>query len=233
MNIHYLQHVPFEDAGHIITWARDRGHHISRTKLYENEPLPQIDNYDWFIIMGGPMGVHDSGIYPWLKAETNFIRQCLESEKPLWGICLGAQLIAHALGAKVYPSCQKEIGWFPVEATPHGNEWGLPTSVEAFHWHGDTFEIPAGAAHLATSEACPHQAFAWREHVIGLQFHLEATENTIQGLLEHCADEMGQGPYVSSCENILAQNECIHNAVKVLENLLCNWEKRLKLRCYP
>ncbi len=114
MQLHWLQHVPFEGLGTIEEWAGTNGVETSRTRLFAGDPLPAIENFDWLIVMGGPMGIHDHGEYPWLVAEKEFIKAAIDAGKTVLGICLGAQLIADVLGAKVYAGPQKEIGWFPI-----------------------------------------------------------------------------------------------------------------------
>lgn len=114
MKIHYFQHVPFEGPSGIRLWADQYGHKLAGTRFFKNEPLPDIEKTDALVIMGGPMSVHDENRYPWLQREKAFIRECITQEKKVLGICLGAQLIADVLGAKVVPMMQKEIGWFPL-----------------------------------------------------------------------------------------------------------------------
>ena len=114
LQIHYLQHVPFEGLGSIESWLHERGHHVSATHMFSGDQLPQLDHLDWLMVMGGPMGVSDDIQYPWLKGEKEFIREAVDSGKVVLGICLGAQLIADALGAPVRKNEYREIGWFPI-----------------------------------------------------------------------------------------------------------------------
>lgn len=211
MNVHYLQHVPFEGLGSMEAWLKKQGHTISVTRLYQNETLPFIESVDWLIVMGGPMGVEDHAIYPWLTAEKVFIKQALDQKKIVLGICLGAQLIADALGSEITKNIFKEIGWFPITISEEAkiSTIGaiLPSQVEVFHWHGDTFDIPAGAISLASSEACKHQGFILDERVIGLQFHLETTPESALNLTLHCKNELDKSLYVQSAEKILSQPE--------------------------
>lgn len=184
LRIHYFQHVPFEGLGCIEDWALGQGHQLSYTRFYEGRQLPPLDEIDWLIVMGGPMGIYDEAIYPWLSGEKEFIRQAIAANKVVLGICLGAQLLADALGANVKPGKNKEIGWFPVQKTAEGKVSKLlddmPDQLVVFHWHGDQFEIPANGLRLAESEACPNQILQYGDRVIGLQFHFEATEQTIR-----------------------------------------------------
>ena len=114
MRIHHLQHVPFEGLGCMKPYFINKGHQLSSTHLYLNEPLPQLHDFDWLIVMGGPMGVSDELHYPWMSKEKSLIKSSIESGKIVLGICLGAQFIADALGSKVYKNSHREIGWFPI-----------------------------------------------------------------------------------------------------------------------
>jgi GMP synthase-like glutamine amidotransferase len=211
MNVHYLQHVPFEDLGSMEAWLKKQGHTITVTHLYQNEPLPSIENIDWLIVMGGPMGVEDHAIYPWLTAEKVFIKQALDQKKIVLGICLGAQLIADVLGSDITKNVFKEIGWFPITISEEAKTSTigaiLPNQFEVFHWHGDTFDIPTDAIPLASSEACKNQGFMLDERVIGLQFHLETTPESALNLTLHCKNELDKSLYVQSAEKILSQPE--------------------------
>lgn len=206
MRSHYLQHVPFEGLGSIESWLKARDHEISSTRLYASERLPELDGFDLLILMGGPMSVNDETDYPWLVDEKRFVRAAIEAGKLVLGICLGAQLIASSLGARVYPNQFKEIGWFPIRGVP-SSETGLfdfPSSLEVFHWHGETFDLPPGATRIASSEVCENQAFQLGESVIGLQFHLETTLQSAQEIVTNCRDELIDVPYVQSEQEILA-----------------------------
>jgi len=206
MQIHYLQHVPFEDLAKIEPWAEDRGHTIRGTRLYAGQDLPDPDDVDWLIVLGGPMGVHEDAHYPWLSGEKAFIRSVLDRDSRVLGICLGAQLVAHVLGAEVAANPEPEIGWFPItrsrasDTSPFFKD--LPEYFTAFHWHGDAFELPEGAVHLASSATCPNQAFSYGGRVLGLQFHLESSLGSIERLIQHCGHEMIDRPYIQSPSRI-------------------------------
>jgi GMP synthase (glutamine-hydrolysing) len=225
MHLHYFQHVPFEGIARIGDWARSRGFSVTGTRLYAGDPIPPIETLDWLIVMGGPMGAGDDDRYPWLADEKRAIDQAIQQGKVVLGICLGAQLIASVLGARVFPNPHKEIGWFPIELTTEGQQsplFGfLPKQFSVFHWHGDTFDLPRGAVHLASSAACQNQAFVWEHRVVGLQFHLEVTEEGIQALMHHCADELVTAPFIQRPEEMThrphdvafvngAMNELLH-----------------------
>ena len=212
MKIHYIQHVSFEGPGYISHWARQKGHRLRCTELFDNQPLPLLEDVDFLILMGGPMSIHDTKQYPWLREEAAYIEKILEAEIPLLGICLGAQQIAHVLGSRVKQGKEKEIGWFPIERHELApDDFPLP-SGPVFHWHGETFEIPEKAAPLAWSKACLNQGFLYRKNVAGLQFHLESTRESVASLVENEAAELTQGSYVQRAEKIL-RNDAPYESV--------------------
>ncbi len=226
MKIHYLQHVWFEDLGIIETWARANEFSISKTAFFENPTLPQSHDYDWLVILGGPMNINEEERYPWLREEKKFIKTALKQGKTILGICLGAQLIADCLGAQVDTNKHKEIGWFPVKIFNHKSEVFKFSAdkIMAFHWHQDTFEIPSNGHLLACSRACPTQAFTYnKDKVIGLQFHLELTEEGIDRLLTECGDELIRSEFVQTARQIKEKRSLIiqsqQNMYKLLDNL--------------
>ncbi len=230
MRVHYLQHVPFEGLGSIEPALRQKGHVITLTRLYQGEPLPTLEEIDWLIIMGGPMGIYDEARYPWLEAEKAFIKDAIAAEKTVLGICLGAQLIADALGAKVFKNRHREIGWFPIQRLPEAATTvlakAIPEQTEAFHWHGDTFEIPQAATPLASSKACKNQAFILHDRVVGFQFHLETTREAAAALIENCRDELDSSPYVQSESEMLADEQRFTHINKVMHAVLEALEAR-------
>ena len=205
MRAHYLQHVPFEGLGSIESWLERSGYEITRTPFFESDDLPDMDAIDLLVVMGGPMSVNDETQFPWLVKEKEFVRLAIERGKPVLGVCLGAQLVASAMGSPVYPNRLKEIGWFPVHGVPaqDGSVFSFPPSVEAFHWHGETFDLPPGVVRIARSEGCENQGFQLGRSVIGLQFHLETTPESARSLVSHCRDELVPDEYVQSEERIL------------------------------
>lgn len=207
MRAHYLQHVPFEGLGSIEPWLHDAGYDISCTRLYQTGDLPDIDDIDFLVVMGGPMSVNDGQQYPWLGEEIDFIRRAIDSGKPVLGICLGAQLIARSMGAKIYQNPVKEIGWHPVQGLARGSspQFNFPVSTTVFHWHGETFDLPPGASLIAKSEACENQAFQIGRTVIGLQFHLETTPESAREIVSNCRHELVPSRYVQSEDEILSE----------------------------
>jgi GMP synthase-like glutamine amidotransferase len=194
MRIHCLQHVPFEGPARIAHWAERRGHPLAISHLYAGDPLPDLDSFDRLIVMGGPMGVADEAEHSWLTHEKARIEEAIAAGKSVVGICLGAQLIAEVLGARVYRNAVKEIGWFPIQLTEAALAMplcdGLPGAPDVFHWHGDTFSLPPAAVQLARSAHCEQQAFLFNDRVLGLQFHLESTPESVAAICTHCADEL-------------------------------------------
>jgi len=224
MRVHYLQHVPFENLGSMENYFLSRGYQISSTKLYSEENFPGLEDFDWLIIMGGPMGVYDEDRFPWLKNEKRFISDVIEAGKVLLGVCLGAQLIASVLGAKVYKNRFREIGWFPITRSETAAETilgkVLPETLEVFHWHGDTFDIPQGATLLASSEACHNQGFVIENRIVGFQFHLETTMEAAKKLINECSDELDGSRYVQSKEQMLSDTTKFAKINTVMESIL-------------
>jgi GMP synthase-like glutamine amidotransferase len=224
LRIHYLQHVPFEGLGSIAEWVSLHEHHLTATKFFTDSTLPEPAEIDWLIIMGGPMGAYDEKKYDWLASEKQLIKNAIRSGKTVIGICLGAQLIAEILGAKVYLNPHKEIGWFPIQLSEEGiaNKLfkGLSKTLTVFHWHGDTFDLPTNATLIASSEACKNQAFLYNEKVIGLQFHFEMTEAALQKMIENGNEELVPGSFIQTAERILNNRNLIENNKGVLFDLL-------------
>lgn len=194
--------MPFEGPAALAHWASERGHVLRPVRLYADEPLAWAREMEALIALGGPMGVRDGQQYPWMQPEKLLIESCIEAGRPVFGVCLGAQLIADVLGAAVTRNAEPEIGWFPITPAADGP---LREPLPVFHWHGDTFEIPADATPVARSDACRNQGFLYQGKVLALQCHLECTPQSVALLTEHCADELVDAPYVQSAERILAE----------------------------
>jgi GMP synthase-like glutamine amidotransferase len=175
------------------------GEKASYTRFFENSVSPDPKELDLIIAMGGPMSVNDESTLPWLRTEKQFIHTAIKHGVSVLGICLGAQLVASALGCRVYRNPVKEIGWFPIEAISNtGTTFQFPPNCNVFHWHGETFDLPNGAIRLARSVVCENQAFQLNKNVIGMQFHLETTPQSAQALIENCSDELVAGKYIQS-----------------------------------
>lgn len=202
-------HVPFEGPGVIEQWTADRKHILEFTRFHEGDPLPDLTEVELLIIMGGPMNVYDFHVHPWMQDEIDWVAEFIGKGKPALGICLGAQIIATALGAEVYPGGQREIGWHNVQFLPALGDFRiwkeLPGSRKVFHWHGDTFPIPEGATRIASSQAFPNQGFIYNNKVLALQFHLEVTPAGVKELVDHCRAEIIPGPFIQTEKEMLAE----------------------------
>jgi GMP synthase-like glutamine amidotransferase len=200
LNVLVLQHIACEPPGVYEDVLRERGATLHRVELDEGEPLPDWREFDGIVAMGGPMSAVDDGELPWLAAEKRLIAEAVRGGAPFWGVCLGVQLLAASLGARVYPGPAPEVGLLPVELTKDALDdpvfGDLPRELVTLQWHGDTFELPEGAVRLARSPAYPNQAFRVGEAAYGVQFHLEVSP----GLAREWADVPA---YAESLELVL------------------------------
>lgn len=229
MKIHYFQHVPFEGLGCLKNWVDQSYNSLTATRFFEDQNLPFVDICDLLIIMGGPMGVHDEHLFPWMKKEKKFIETALNKGKKVLGVCLGAQLLADVLGAKVYKNQEKEIGWFPVQLTETGNTHpffkGFPESPVVFHWHGDTFDLPNNSTLLASSVVCSNQAFMYKDQAVGLQFHLEMTEAGLNEIVRNCRNELVSASWIQDEKSILLAPYLLSSnklMLKLIENFIAS-----------
>jgi GMP synthase (glutamine-hydrolysing) len=195
-----IRHVPFEDLDGFAAPLAARGYAISyRDAPVDDLTAPDLGAADLLVVLGGPIGAYEEALYPFLTRELALIEKRLTAERPVLGICLGAQLMARAAGARVYPG-RKELGWAALDLTEAGKRSPLrfiDAASKVLHWHGDTFDLPAGAAHLAATEKTPHQAFAIGRHALGLQFHIEATTQGLERWYVGHALEIAATPGVS------------------------------------
>ena len=222
MRLHFLQHVWFEDLGVIKNWAEQNNLTVTRTAFYENEPLPSTGSIDWLVIMGGSMNIYEYDKFPWLKPEKEFIKKAIKAGKQVLGICLGAQLIADVLGAKVYNNQYKEIGWFQLRKVLPALDM-FPNEFIGFHWHSDTFDIPEDCLRIAETEACPNQGFVSKdENVLALQFHLEIKKEGIEKLVGKCGDEIIEAKFIQDKESILLPKRYITKSNDLMIKLLNN-----------
>jgi GMP synthase-like glutamine amidotransferase len=189
--------IGFEGPGYITDWMDRHGHSMQVWRLFENPSLPDIEEVDGLVVMGGPMNIYEEDRYPYLAGEKELIRACIRELKYVFGICLGE---------KVFKNSEKEIGWFPVhrdgDSEDHDIRSVFPETFTPFHWHGETFDLPEGARLLGSSVACRNQGFLYGDHVLALQFHLEVTPQVVEGLLQHASVDLTAGTYVQSVQEI-------------------------------
>ena len=234
MRLHFIQHVPFERPAGIGEWAEGHGIVTSVTKIYRpprtaRAGLPPTDEFDFLVVLGGPMSVHDTDEYPWLADEVALIADAIRSGRRVVGVCLGAQLIARALGAEVRRARFTEIGWYTVRrieqapSQPDILDGILPNHFPAFHWHSDAFDPPETATSLLESDACQNQAFIIPGKALALQFHLEMGEENVEAILENCESELGTGRYVQSPEAIRAGIEEHGSLTRALLDRVLDW----------
>lgn len=221
MRVHWLQHAEHEELGCIAPWLAARDHRVRRTRLHDGDPPPAPDEFDWLIVMGGPMNIYEHDRYPWLIHEKKLIRDACVTDKKVLGICLGAQLLADVLGGRTTRNRHEEIGFFDVALTDEGSRnrlfADLPPSFPAFHWHADTFALPSGAGNLLKSDACVNQAFAAGQS-LGLQFHLEVTYADAQRWL--AVDAPATARYVQPAAEILRDPERFAQNNRWMERIL-------------
>ncbi|MBI4441784.1 MAG: homoserine O-succinyltransferase [Acidobacteria bacterium] len=206
-----LRHVEHEHLGTVARALEQARQNYRYVDVFRGEPVPgNLTGCGGVIVMGGPMGVYESDKYPFLKDELRILREAAQDGYPVLGICLGAQLVAAALGARVYPGKEKEIGWYPVEVTAPEDELtaALPARFMAFHWHGDTFDLPEGAVRLFRSDLYENQGFRWGSNVCAVQFHFEVTGKMVEEWLEDpgCRAELAALPQINP-ETIRQQTE--------------------------
>jgi GMP synthase-like glutamine amidotransferase len=229
MKIHLIEHDPLDFQTNIDFWAAKRGHALSRTEIFRGEPFPNPDDYHWLMVMGGSQHAWEETLHPWLVEEKAGLVRALERRKMILGICFGAQLLAEALGGKVFTHRQKEIGWHPVLQTPEGGSSPLlqcvPGRFLTFHWHSDHFQIPEGAVRLAASDCSENQAFSHPAHpLLGLQFHPEYTREIVSHFSREFGADWLPGPFVAGRDRTLIQTETVPDTYWLMEKILDNME---------
>jgi GMP synthase-like glutamine amidotransferase len=207
MHIHYFQHNHFEDLGYISDWAESHNFTISVTRFDIKSELPSIQDFDWLVVMGGAMGVNDSDQYPWILSEIEFIKEVIHSGKIVIGICLGSQMIASALGARVYKNTEPEMGFWPIKFSKSAKQDSVfrhfPDKLDVMHFHFDAFTLPEGAVAMAESPVTPVQAFRYGSNVFALQFHSELTESSAPIFIRELASEIIPGSLVQNPPEML------------------------------
>lgn len=225
-----IRHIAFEDLGFFDRPLRRAGYEIRYHEAGQTEiGAADADDTDLLIVLGGPMGVYETRTHPYLAEEIRLIERRVASGKPVLGVCLGAQLIASALGARVYPGGVKEIGFAPIELTAAGRASPLAAVADGqpvLHWHGDTFDLPEGASLLASTPAYANQAFTFGRHVLATQFHLEAGAGIDRWLTGHAAELAAAGTDTAA----LARDAGLHApalehaAARALEIWMAGWK---------
>jgi GMP synthase-like glutamine amidotransferase len=231
MRIQLIEHDP-EDFSrtNISLWAAEKGYRVNQTYVCNNEDLPPVDSFDWLMVMGGSQQAWDEGATPWLQEEKAFLSDTLAAGKIILGICFGAQLLAEALGGKLFPNPQKEIGWHEVSLTREGQEsflfQNIPSDFVTFHWHSDHFSLPRSCTRLAGSKATENQAFVDKDRpLVGLQFHPEYTRQMVTYYAREHSQEWTSDDYVSTNDEVLARTEEIPDTYWLMETLLNNMEQ--------
>lgn len=192
MNVLIVKNIAAEGPGTIEDHLRGSGAAYTIVEAGQGVALPSLDSFTHLVVLGGPMAVYEMHLHAHLRTEALLIEGAIAAKKPVLGVCLGAQMLAHALGARVYPGGRKEIGWYEVALSEAGMQDPLiaelaiagKQAAEVFQWHGDTFDLPAGATRLASSDLYPNQAFRWSDRVYALQFHIEVTPEIVRHWLE-------------------------------------------------
>ncbi len=228
MRWHCLQHLPDEGPGHAAAWLATHGHTLTFTRLFEPTPaFPALAEFDGLLILGGAMSVHDEAEFPWLALEKAFLREALRAGKLTLAICLGAQLVAQALGGEVRPNPEPEIGFwtvrFSAKALTHPLLRGWPDKATVLHWHADTFTVPPGAVRVGMSAGCAAQGFVWGDGIIGLQFHPEMTEEMVEKLINFENHEtVEEAEFIQTATQIRSKLKSVWKGRKLLEQLLEN-----------
>ncbi|MFD2701010.1 type 1 glutamine amidotransferase [Paenibacillus shunpengii] len=223
LNIIVFRHFSFDDPSVIVSWSKQAGHDLILHDPANGIPPEWLHSLDLLVIQGGPMSVYQETEYPWLIQEKQFVRDVIEAGKKVLGICLGAQMIAEILGGTVSPiGANKEIGWHQIYRNKEHHPWlaQLPDRFISFSWHGDTFSLPEGARHLMYSEACGQQAFAYGDHVLALQFHLESTPDCIEEMLSRWSHELIDLPFIQQDAEIREGMNHSEPANRLLKGIL-------------
>jgi GMP synthase (glutamine-hydrolysing) len=222
-----IQHHPVENLGRIADALAASALAWQYVRSFAGQPVPKdMKGAGGLIVMGGPMGVYEQDRYPFLRDEIRLIEAALKDGKPVLGVCLGSQLLAAALGAKVVKGPAKEIGWYPVRLLAGARDdrlfGGAPDSFVALHWHGDVFDLPAGAVALAASERTPLQAYRYGENAYGLLFHIEPDAAIVAGMVREFAGELEEAG-VDGAAIIAAANQRIAAIGDLAEQIFGHW----------
>ena len=231
MRLHLLEHDPIDiRQNNITTWAEKKGYAVSYTDVFTGAEIPSRNDFDWLIVMGGSQHAWEEQQHPWLADEKRFISEALSADKIILGICFGAQLLAEALGGRVFPNEKVEIGWYSVRLSAEGKQSFLfknvPDRFLTFHWHSDHFSLPPGCAGLAYSEPTPYQAYTHKDHRIAcLQFHPEYTIELVRFFAKEYGHEWKKDRYVAGKEAVLSKSGQIPETYWLMELLLDNMDR--------
>ena len=238
MRILVLQHISCEPPGVYEDILEAKGASIQRVEIDEGQQLPDWRGFDAILAMGGPMSVNDDATLPWLTHEKRWVREAVLAGQPYWGVCLGVQLLAASLGARVYAGGRPEIGIMPVYLTPAAHDdavfSGLPHEFLTFQWHGETFELPEGAVLLATSPAYPNQAFRWKKKAYGVQFHVEISADLAKQWSQVPAYKaslepvLGVGAATKLVGDVSREEKALHSYAR---SMFENWLEACALSC--
>jgi len=231
MRLHLLEHDPIDiRRNNITTWTEKKGYAVGWTDVFTDAKIPSKNDFDWLIVMGGSQHAWEEQEHPWLVEEKRFISEALSADKIILGICFGAQLLAEALGGRVFRNQKEEIGWYSVRLTPDGQQSFLfenvPETFLTFHWHSDHFSLPPGCAALAYSEPTPYQAYTHKDHrIAGLQFHPEYTIEMVRFFAKKYGDDWKKDRYVAGKEVVLSESEQVPETYRLMELLLDNMDR--------
>lgn len=230
MHIHAILHAAFEPLGIIEEWAQEQSHIVSITRTYDGEQLPKASTFDMLIIMGGPQSSLEVEKYPYLANEIALIKEAILANKPILGVCLGAQLISEALGAKPEKSPHKEVGIFPIELLDEANDdpvfKDFPKRFNVVHWHNDMPGLPNGSVVLGKSAGCPRQIVRFAPNVYGFQCHFEITSKVALGLIANCPGDLEAGLFVQSEEQMFNSNfSSINERMKMILDRFITFKK--------
>lgn len=232
MRLHLLEHDPIDlSETNMTSWAKAKGYPVAQTYVCNNEKLPALDDFDWLMIMGGSPHAWEEDVNPWLPAEKEFIARVLDAGKIILGVCFGAQLLAEALGGKLFPNDRKEIGWYEVTLTPAGQNSflfrNIPKRFTTFHWHSDHFSLPPGCIRLAFSEPSANQAYICEKYpVAGVQFHPEYTREMVNHFAREEGHEWKQDDFVAGKEAVLTHTDKIPDTYWLMAALLDNMDRK-------
>ena len=225
-----IQHHPVENLGGIAEALEGAALAWQYVRTFEGQPVPKdMKGAGGLILMGGPQGVYEAEEHPYLKEEMRLIESALKDDRPVLGVCLGSQLLAAALGAKVYKGTRREIGWHPVKLTSEAKSdrllAGVPEQFTGFHWHGDIFDLPRDSVALASSELTPIQAFRYADNAYGFLFHLEVTETSVNAMVREFTDAT---KHASLRESILGGIENVEPLAQVAETVFGRWARPIQ-----